>query len=148
MVTPIAMDCGSPLDRTITSVILGSADFITTIREKHLPVKHGVRNVPALKELIGRPSLESIISGVRSVAEADETQAKRMSIYLCHRYSGAKLKEIGERFGVGESAVAQASRRFAARMHEDTGLREAVEMVITGLTLSGTSYVASEVDAT
>jgi len=54
---------------------------------------------------------------------------KKMSIYLCHRYSGAKLKEIGERFGGGESAVSQSSRRFAQKLAEDAELRKRVEEV-------------------
>ena len=127
---PIALEGGSPLERTVASAILGSDDFLAAIREKYLPEKQGVRNVPAVKELIGRPSPERIISGVRSVGGGDEAEAKRMSIYLCHRYSGAKLKEIGERFGMKESAVAQASRRFAARIREDTELRVVVEKMI------------------
>jgi hypothetical protein len=61
--------------------------------------------VPALIELTGRPSLELIINTVKNVAHEDDVAANRMSIYFCHRYSGAKLKENGARFGVGESAV-------------------------------------------
>ena len=38
---------------------------------------------------------------------------KNAGIYLCHRYSGAGLEEIGEVFGMKESAMSPASRRFA-----------------------------------
>jgi chromosomal replication initiation ATPase DnaA len=85
-------------------------------------------------------SLDLIISTVKSVAEEDNAVTIRMSIYLCHRYSGPKLKEIGERFGVGESAVSQTSRRFSASLKEDTSLREEVEQVVNGWKLTGVYF--------
>lgn len=54
-------------------------------------------------------------------------------IYLCHKYSGAKLKEIGEQFGIGESAVSQASRRFAQELGRDKKLRTFVEKMVADL---------------
>ena len=53
--------------------------------------------------------------------------AGKTCIYLCHKYSGAKLKEIGELFGIGQSAVTQVSRRFSKQMDNDRTLRELVE---------------------
>jgi chromosomal replication initiation ATPase DnaA len=50
--------------------------------------------------------------------------AKKVSLYLCHCYSNARLKEIGSRFGLGESALTQASRRLAERIEKDKGLIE------------------------
>jgi len=38
-------------------------------------------------------------------------------MYICHRYSGKKLSEIGARFGVTESAMTQASRRIRDRRY-------------------------------
>ncbi len=36
-----------------------------------------------------------------------------VKMYLCQRYSGKKLKEIGLHFGSGESGVSPACRRVA-----------------------------------
>jgi putative transposase len=47
-------------------------------------------------------------------------------IYLCHKYSGARLKEIGERFGVGESAVSQISKRFVQKMNDDAEIKKMI----------------------
>ena len=49
-----------------------------------------------------------------------------MTIYLCHRFSGTKLKEIGAQFGVKESAVSQSGRRFASGLEKDKKLQELV----------------------
>jgi len=62
--------------------------------------------------------------------------SQKAGIYLCHKYSGAKLKEIGERFGIKESAVTQSSRRFALEMGRDKELRELVEQMGAKLGLS------------
>jgi len=40
-----------------------------------------------------------------------------------------KLREIGNLFDVGESAIVEASRRFSLKMGEDKKLREMVERV-------------------
>jgi hypothetical protein len=58
------------------------------------------------------------------------------SIYLCHRYSGARLKEIGAYFVIGESAVSQASRRFAIKMAKDDKLIKAMEKIEGELNVS------------
>ena len=43
---------------------------------------------------------------------------RNISIYCCQKYSGAKLKEIGERFGISDAAV-QASRRLVLKAGKD-----------------------------
>ena len=53
--------------------------------------------------------------------------------YLCHKYSGAGLKEIGDMFGMKESAVSQASRRFVQVLERDRELLKQIEKVRKGL---------------
>jgi putative transposase len=48
-------------------------------------------------------------------------------MYLCHRYSGEKVREIGSRFAVGPSAITEASRLFTKRMEQDAGLTVVIE---------------------
>jgi len=45
-------------------------------------------------------------------------------IYLCWRYSGAKLKEIGALYGISESGVNRACFRFENMMEGEKDLRE------------------------
>lgn len=122
----IGRDYGSPLEKAVASTILGSADFVDEITKKYLQTKRADRNLPALKALSTRPSLDRIIDTVNSLIGADEELSRKTGIYFCHRYSGAKLKEIGERFNIGESAVSQASRRLVVRMKSDKGLQALV----------------------
>lgn len=61
---------------------------------------------------------------------------RKVGIYLFHKYSGAKLKEIGARFGIGESAVSQASRRFVVEIESDQDLKTLVDYIGVKLSLS------------
>jgi len=70
-----------------------------------------------------------ILAAVESTLGAEKGLNRKIAIHLCHRYSGAKLREIGERFGIGESAVSQESRRLLGRLAGDESLRERVEKV-------------------
>ena len=47
-----------------------------------------------------------------------------MQIYLCHKISGQKLKDIGLHFGIGVSGVSQASRRVALQIKDDKKLKK------------------------
>jgi hypothetical protein len=47
-------------------------------------------------------------------------------MYLCQRYTGKKLEEIGLHFGIGESGVSQACRRVAQKMEKDKTLKKKI----------------------
>ncbi len=125
----------SPLNSVIAATILGKEEFIKEITAKHVDGKQADRNLPAVKKLSNRPTLEEIIQTVQSALPTDAVSVKA-SIYLCHKFSGAKLKEIGTRFSIGESAVSQASRRFELQIKEDRSLGEVVDILKEKLGLS------------
>jgi REP element-mobilizing transposase RayT len=122
----------SPLQQMVASTMLGTPEFVAAIQEQHLGGKSQHRNLPALKQLRGKPTIDRIyrileITG--SVFNQDEKLAAKVAIYLCHRYSGAKLKEIGDRFGVKESAVSQSSKRFEV----EQGKAKKLQVLVTDL---------------
>ncbi len=111
-----------PLKEATSSLILGRGEFIDDIREKYLgDIKKG-RDLPALKELT-KTSLEAIIKAVGQEFRDESEYARKVSIYLSHRYSGRRLREIGEEFRIGESAVSQASKRFEGEMVKSRSVR-------------------------
>ena len=116
----------SPLLQTVAATMLGTPEFVAAIQEKHLEGKLSDRNLPALKQLKGKPTIDRIIELTKGIIKEDKQLAAKVAIYLCHRYSWLKLKEIGERFGVKESAVSQSSKRFAVAMGKDKKLRSIV----------------------
>ena len=52
--------------------------------------------------------------------------ARNVKMYLCQRYTGNKLKEIGSHFGIGESGVSQAIRRVAQKIEKDKKLKSKI----------------------
>ena len=50
-------------------------------------------------------------------------------MYLCYKYSGEKLREIGKLFSAGESAKTLASRLFLQKMEKDKMLRIEIDRV-------------------
>ena len=109
----------SPLKQVVASTVLGSPDFVREISRRHLSEKQPDRNVPAVKRL-SRPTLEEMISAIEGEMGAQGSLTRNVSIYFCHRYSGARLGEIGERFGLSDAAVSQASRRMRVASENDT----------------------------
>lgn len=125
----IGREYESPLNSTVAATMLGSADFVKKITEKHINTKQEDRNLPALRELSKRPTIVKITEEVKKTITGDEKLANAATIYFCHRYSGASLKEIGSIFSIGESAVSQASRRFALKLAKDGKLIKKIEKI-------------------
>ena len=119
----------SPLMEVVASTILGSEDFVREIQQKMLEDRPVDRDLPALRELKERPLPEKIYEVTRKVFVDNARLARLAGIYLCHRYSGAKLKEIGDLFLLSESGVTQASRRFETSMKVEAQLREKIEQI-------------------
>jgi hypothetical protein len=110
--TLIDQEYKNPLAELSHSVILGGREFVDSIKGRFLKGKQTDRELPALNEITNRPGLDQIEQAVDSLLQADEKLARQVKLYLCHRYRGKKLREIGKRFGISESGVTQATRRI------------------------------------
>ncbi len=62
--------------------------------------------------------------------------SRDVKIYLCKRYTGKKLSEIGTYFNIGESGVSQAFRRFSDRIERDKKVKLKIDRIIRSLNLS------------
>ncbi len=116
----------SPLKQVVASTVLGSPEFVREISRQHLAEKQPDRNVPAVKSL-SRPTLEEMITAIGRELGEQGSLTRNVSIYFCHRYSGARLREIGERFGLSDAAVSQASRRVRVASEKDATVRSLLE---------------------
>jgi putative transposase len=70
--------------------------------------------------------MQDIFEEVESVFTKDKSLARNVKMYLCQRYTGKKLKEIGLHFGIGESGVSQACKRVAQRTEKDKKLKKKI----------------------
>ncbi len=132
----IGQEIKTPLRNIMHSTFLGGQDFITWIKENHIRGDKSDGDIPALKSLKSRPPIEKIEKEVSGLSGVKPALKKQVSLYLCQRYSGKKLKEIGDHFGIGESGVSQAARRVQARVEADKKFRNLVEEVGRNLNLS------------
>ncbi len=119
----------SPFKGIFGSSILGGPDFIEEISAAHLNEDDEKRNIPLMQRHIMRPTLEKLIETVRGIFGNDDKIARQASIHICHQYSGVRLKEIAAKFSIGETAIIEASRRFAKKIDDDAKLRARVEKV-------------------
>ena len=62
--------------------------------------------------------------------------ARNVKMYLCQRYTGKKLREIGLHFGIGESGVSQACRRVAQKIEKDIKLKKRIVKLENQIELS------------
>jgi REP-associated tyrosine transposase len=121
----------SPLTATVASTVLGRSAFVRELSERHLGEKRAERSMPAVKALALRPSMEEIIMKIKAELGDRAELLRNVSLYCCQKYSGAKLKDIGERFGISDAAVSQASRRLAFKAETDPQLKEMLDRVET-----------------
>jgi REP element-mobilizing transposase RayT/predicted XRE-type DNA-binding protein len=126
----------SPLEEVVSSTLLGSADFIAFIKDNFLSAKKPDKELPALKELVIKTSIQDIFEEVELVFTKDKVMARNVKMYLCQRNTGKKLKEIGLHFGIGESGVSQACRRVAQKIEKDKKLKKKIVRLEKQINLS------------
>jgi putative transposase len=117
----------SPLEQVVSSTLLGSADFVAYIKDNFISAKKPDKELPALKELVQKASTQDIFETVESAFSLDEALARNVKMYLCQKYTGKKLKEIGLQFGIGESGVSQSCKRVAQKIAKDKKLKKNID---------------------
>lgn len=117
----------TPLKAVVASTLLGSPGFVEEISETQVRRVRADRTVPAVKQLAGRLSIEKVVDAVKRAVGEEGVLWRKISIHLCHRYGGMKLKEIGEKFGVGDAAVSVTSKRLLLQAAKDEKTKEALE---------------------
>lgn len=119
----------SPLEETVASTILGSDNFIELIKDTYLDPKKRDRNLPALKELIKSKDIAKTHKEVEAIFNNKASLSKKFTLYLFHKYTDKPLKEIGTYFGIGESAVSEASRQFDIILKKNRKLQKKIELI-------------------
>ncbi len=124
----VSQEYDSPFKEVTASVLLGSREFIEFIKGR-LSDNKPVRDLPAIRQLAPKITCQEIMDRVESQFGDDPATARRISLYLCRKHTGEKLKAIGAQFGIGDSAVAQSFKRFNLRLEKDIQLRKRVEQI-------------------
>lgn len=129
-----------PLEGVVSGIVLGTGEFIDRLKRDVIGRMRVGRDLPAVRQLKPRPSVEEIKRRVELSLGKGHRWLRDISIYLCQHYAGETLKRIGEVCGgMGESAVSQAIRRLVWRMEMDKKLKG--EVLKIGTELRGLSTV-------
>jgi len=126
----------SPFDEVVSSTLLGSPDFIAFIKDKFLSGKKLDLELPALKELVPKTSIQDIFDEVESVFKSEKALARNVKMYLCQKYTGERLRAIGIHFDIEASGVSQACRRVAKKMETDKKLKRKINKIEKTINLS------------
>ena len=126
----------NPLDEVVSSTLLGSPGFIAFIKDKFLSGRKPDKDLPALKKLVDKASLKDIFAEVESVFGKQSSLGRNVKMFLCQRYTGEKLKDIGTYFGIGESGVSQACRRVKDKIRNDKKLERKIAKIEKKLNMS------------
>jgi REP element-mobilizing transposase RayT len=116
----------NPLRDVVGLVLLGSQDFINFIKQKFISSREPDKDLPTLRQLVPRVSMEVVFAEVDAVFVQAPAFSRNLKIYLCHRYTGEKLKSIGNHFGISESAVSHAASRAREQIELDRKLKKRV----------------------
>lgn len=128
----------SPLKDVVSSTLLGKAEFIEVIKDKYLSEQKEDKNIPALKALKKKITIEDISNKVDDRIRGDARLNRNIKIYLTQRYTGKRLDDIGEYFGIGGLGVCQAGRRIAEQLERDKSLAKIVKKIEGALSIMKT----------
>jgi len=81
-------------------------------------------------------SLKDISVEVESVFGKQASLGRNVKMFLCQRYAGEKLKDIGTYFGIGEPGVSQACRRVKDKIRNDKKLGRKIAKIEKNLNVS------------
>ena len=118
----------------IGNSILGDAQFIQGIKEKHLQKKE--KEVPSVKKIHSYCTKDKVIEIVcREIGKVWEQikstpdSHRQILMEMLYRYTGLNNREIGELIGLDYSTVSVGRRRLRGKLFNDSNLRDLVRRI-------------------
>ena len=125
----VGQEYANPLKETVGSALLGGQDFINMIKNQYLAGAEPSKEIPAVRAFISKISMQKISDVVEKYFNGDKKTARNIKIFLCHKHTGEKLKTIGMRFGIGDTAVSQVCKRFKVMISRDKRLNKKIDLL-------------------
>jgi len=133
-----------PEEDIIGGFILGDIDFISWVKGTFLSTRNDEKEIPQLKRLKPKISLEKILQVVsdefgcskEKILEKGRknNKARVLAIYLARDFSGATCSKLGDYFGgVSGAAITVRYNKVAKEVAEDKKLKTKVEKIKTQL---------------
>jgi REP element-mobilizing transposase RayT len=130
----------NPHKEVVGGLILGDRAFVEWIKEAFLSARNEEEEIPQLRELKPRPSLESIVEVVGDEMRCSEEEilekglnnniGREMAIYLARDLSGTSCKALGKYFGgISGPGISRNYNHFAGRLAGDRRLKGKVNKI-------------------
>lgn len=125
----VGKDIANPFNKTDAGLILGSEDFIARIKRIHLQGRPKNREIPAIRGLRDKPSLEDIHCAAAHFYAGDAKFARNVAIYLCCKNTDYCLGEIARFYRVGKSTIGKISNQLKVLAAVDNKFDRAVKNI-------------------
>ena len=122
-----------PHKDVVGGMILGDPGFVNWVKEKFLTVRDDEEEIPQLKELKPKPSLDTIVGVICDEMRCNEEQiikkgqnkniSREMAIFLARDFSGMPCKTLGNYFGgISGPAITLSYNNFIGKLASDKRL--------------------------
>jgi putative transposase len=132
----IGEEAPASIKESVRKGILGSEEFIARIRKEHLGDEYSKpdREKPQLRKLRKKPDLSQILSESEKVLGPRNKYLVPIAVFISHKDSALKLKEIGEFFSLSISSVSNACSKARAAIASNVALASAMEEIEQAVT--------------
>jgi REP element-mobilizing transposase RayT len=123
----------NPHKDVVGGIILGDPGFVNWIKDEFLSIRDEDEEIPQLKELKPKPSLDTIVKVVCDEMRCNEEQIlkkgrnkntnREMAIFLARDFSGMSCKALGQYFGgISGPAITLSYNHFMGKLASDKTL--------------------------
>ena len=130
----------NPGERAAGGFILGEDGFVQWVKETFLSSRDEEREIPQLRKLKPRVSLERVVQAVCEEWGCSEEQlrekgskrntARDLAVYLVRDLSGRKARDLGEFFGgISGAAITMKCKQARQQLVQNKGLRRRVGLI-------------------
>ena len=130
----------SPSEQAVGGLILGNGEFVNRVKKEFLSAKEGEKEIPQLRELRPRASLERIIQAVCDEYGCREEQirhrgskrnmARGIAVYLARDLTGAMASDLGQFFGkISGAAITMIHNKVKRQLNRDRQLGQQLKRI-------------------
>ena len=129
-----------PHKDVIGGMILGDTGFVNWVKEEFLSAREDDEEIPQLKELKPKPSLEAIVGLVGEEMRCNKEEilkkgrnkniGREMTIFLARDFSGMSCKALGQYFGgISGRAITLSYNHFTGKLAKDKRLKRKINRI-------------------
>ena len=130
----------NPEEDIVGGYILGDIDFVNWVKDTHLSTRHDEKEIPQLRKLKPKISLETILQVVSDEFGYSEekirekgrknNRPREIAIYLARDISGVTCSSLGDYFGgVSGAAITGRYNKISGEVVEDRCLKSKVDAI-------------------